>query len=198
MVVEHLFMCVSAICASSSVKCLFLSFAYFLVGLFRVLFFTVDFLEFSVYSKSQSCYQKWGLVACHLEVNEEARLVERKVQFISEVGSGVEGGGTCVQRPTPPTNNQWARGRGRWQHAETAQSARTVILKSVIRWSDQHHLDYLGYSQSSVSRIGLFPFFEANSQNCGSFFHGSALVVIQITSPTWWGFEANGAAKSQK
>ena len=40
-----------------------------------------------------------------------------------------------------------------------------------------------------MSRIGLFPFFEAHSQNCGSFSHGYALVIMSLTSPTWRGFE---------
>ena len=45
------------------------------------------------------------------------------------------GGQTPVQRPTPPTDNQWATAfidRGRGQHAEIAESALTVILKLVI------------------------------------------------------------------
>ena len=40
-----------------------------------------------------------------------------------------------MQRPTPPTDNQWARAfidAGRGLHAETAQSALTVILTLVI------------------------------------------------------------------
>ena len=44
-------------------------------------------------------------------------------------------GRTPVQRPTPPTDNQCARafiGQGRGLHAETAQSALTVILTLVI------------------------------------------------------------------
>ena len=52
--------------------------------------------------------------------------------------------GTPVHRPTPPTGNQWARAfivRERGRHTETAQSALTVILKLVIRWSNQCHLD---------------------------------------------------------
>ena len=41
-----------------------------------------------------------------------------------------------VQRLTPPTDNQWAKDfidRGRGLHAETAPSALTVILKSVMQ-----------------------------------------------------------------
>ena len=37
-------------------------------------------------------------------------------------------------------------GGGRGLHAETAQSALTVILKLVMRWSDQWHLDCFKYS----------------------------------------------------
>ena len=48
-----------------------------------------------------------------------------------------------------PTDHQWAKafvGRERGLHAETAQSALTVVLKLVMGWSDQHHLDCFKYS----------------------------------------------------
>ena len=54
-----------------------------------------------------------------------------------------------------PTVDQWARafkgefqgciGRGKGLH-RTAQSAPTVILKLVMQWSDQYHLDCFNYS----------------------------------------------------
>ena len=51
-----------------------------------------------------------------------------------------------------PTDNQWAQaftGRRRGLHAETAQSALTVLLKWVTLWSDQLHFDCFTV-QSSV------------------------------------------------
>ena len=37
-------------------------------------------------------------------------------------------------------------GRGRELHTETAQLALMVILKLIMQWSDQSHLDFLKYS----------------------------------------------------
>ena len=74
--------------------------------------------------------------------------MERKVCFILDAGN-CGGGWTPVQRPTPPADNQWARAfidGGRGLHAETAQSALTVILKLVMLWSDPRHLDCFKYS----------------------------------------------------
>ena len=42
---------------------------------------------------------------------------------------------------------------------------------------------------SSRVSLFLFFFFEASSQNCGSLCHGYSLVIMQVTSLTWWGFQ---------
>ena len=73
---------------------------------------------------------KVGPVAYRSKANKEARLVERKVCFILEASN-------------PAVGRHRARafiGEGRGLHAETAESALTVILKLIRRWSDQHRL----------------------------------------------------------
>ena len=77
--------------------------------------------------------------------------MERKVCFISEASNrgGAWGGRNPLQRLTPPTDNQCARAfidGGRGLHAETAQSALTVLLKLVMQWYDQRHIDCFKYS----------------------------------------------------
>ena len=70
-------------------------------------------------------------------------MVKRKVCFILEASKqGGEGGRQARVQRSLPTDNQWAKafkgefqgctGRGRGLHAETAQSALTIILKLVI------------------------------------------------------------------
>ena len=98
-----------------------------------------------------------GLAARPSKANKEARLVEKKVSFISEAGN-LWGRADSVQRltPPPPTDNQWTRAfkgefqgctsRERGLQAETAQTALTVILKLVMQWSDQRHLDCFKYN----------------------------------------------------
>ena len=75
--------------------------------------------------------------------SKEARLVKSKVCFILDAGNGdeewvVEGGRLSKGLTPSPPDNQWARAfmdRGRGLHAETAQSALTVILKlSSVVW----------------------------------------------------------------
>ena len=61
---------------------------------------------------------------------------------------GGAGGGRLLSKARPPPDNQWARafiGEGRGLLAETVQSALPVILKLVVWWSDQHHLDCFKY-----------------------------------------------------
>lgn len=49
---EHLFMCLFAICVYSSMKCLLLSLAYFIIGLFFFFIFLCWIWEFLMYSRS--------------------------------------------------------------------------------------------------------------------------------------------------
>ena len=87
------------------------------------------------------CNRKWVLAARHSKANKDASLVERKVCFILDTSYGVGGGwwraDACPKANSlpPPPDNQGAGAfihRGKALHAETAQSALTVILKLVI------------------------------------------------------------------
>ena len=53
--VEHLFLCLLAICTSSLKECLFRSFSHFLIGLFVFLILSC-----------MSCLYIWKLILCHL------------------------------------------------------------------------------------------------------------------------------------
>ena len=79
-----------------------------------------------------------------------------------------------VQRPTPPSDNQGARafiGRGRGLHAGRAQAALTVILKSIIDGLIRVMLTVLTTVTPSVPGSVCSHFLEANSQDCGGFYH---------------------------
>ena len=85
-------------------------------------------------SKCCSCYRKWDLVAHHSKVNEEARLMKKNICFLMPT-TRVRRGRTHIQRLSLTPENQGARlfiHRERGLHAETDQSALTVILKLVI------------------------------------------------------------------
>ena len=78
----------------------------------------------------------WDLTIHCSKVNKQARLVERKVCFHSDACNWLgEGWQKPIQRSTPPLlTTSGARAfidRQRGLHAETAQSALTVILKVV-------------------------------------------------------------------
>ena len=80
----------------------------------------------------------WGPAAHHSKANKEARLVERKVCFISDVGNwGWRVADTCPKSnfaPAPDSGSFYRQsiGGGRGLHAETAQSSLTVIFTLVI------------------------------------------------------------------
>ena len=53
----------------------------------------------------------------------------------------------------------------------------TGILKLVMQWSDQRYFDCFKYSSSSVPGSVCSHILAASSQDCGSFCHGSGLVI---------------------
>ena len=71
-------------------------------------------------------YWKWGLVAHYLKANREARLVERKVCFISEVGYSADWGSDLLSKGQfPPLTISAAK----LLHTETAWSGVPVMAQ---------------------------------------------------------------------
>ena len=107
-------------------------------------------------------------------------------------GRGAGGGRTLVQKPIPsqlpPVGKSFWRLRKRatWRNSTVSSDSH---LKIGQQWSDQHGLDCFKYSWSSVPGLVCFHFFEAHSLNCGNLCHGCSLVIMQLTSSTWWGFQ---------
>ena len=103
----------------------------------------------------------WGLAACCSKANKQARLVERKVCFISDVDNWRgRVADVCPKADSPtPTGNQWARAfiDRRWgnymqkQHSQLWQSP----FKLVIGGPTSIILIVLG---TVSSRVHLFPF----------------------------------------
>ena len=124
---------------------------------------------------------KLGSDALHSKASREARLMDRNVCLISDASNSGSGGkgSTRVQRPDPPTDNQGARafiGWGRGLHAETAQSAPTIILKLVIRCLTKHHFNCFKHSSSLVPGSDRLHFLEASPWNC---------VRLYVTATVW-------------
>ena len=96
---------------------------------------------------------------------KEARLMERKVCFLL-CQQPEEKANSCPKAnslPTSPTYIQQARafiGRGRGLHAETAQSALTVILKwsPVVEMISSILLIVIKVQLIFSSRVSFFPF----------------------------------------
>ena len=93
----------------------------------------------------------WSLAACHSRAKKQARLVERKVCFISDIGNCEWGWGECttIQRLIPP---HWQPVGQELFIAEAGGYSRksTVISDSHLQighwWSDQCHLDSFRHS----------------------------------------------------
>ena len=103
-------------------------------------------LIISLYCLTESqhcCYKNW----VHLLAPQKPVLKSQGC-FISEVGRW-GGWQTHVQQLASPWQSKESLmvvGRGRELHTETAQLALMVILKLIMQWSDQSHLDFLKYS----------------------------------------------------
>ena len=130
----------------------------------------------------------WGLAACHSRASKQARLVERKVCFNSHAGNqSGEGWQKLVQRSTsPPLTISGARAfidRWRGLHAETAQSALTVIFKFVVDGLTSVILIVLGtvnlQSQGPFVPISLRPVLGIVIAHV----LGTVLLIKQLTFP---------------
>lgn len=67
---------------------------------------------------------------------------------------------------------------GGYEQKQHGQSALTVIMKLVMWWADQQHLDCFKYSLSLVPGLVCSHLFEAGSQNSGSLCHVHNLVIM--------------------
>ena len=91
------------------------------------------------------CNRKWRPAARSSKASKEASWWKGKFALFWMPATGL-GGGRADSCPKADslTDNQGARAfidGGRGLRAETAQSALTVVLKLVMRWSDQRPLD---------------------------------------------------------
>ena len=105
-------------------------------------------------------------------------------------------GWTPAQRPAPPPLTVEARAFR--AGGREALSALPVMLKLVTKWSGQHHLDCFKYYYSSAPRSVCSHIFEAGSRNCSSLCHGYSLVIMPLTSSTWWGFNLYKSAHRRR
>ena len=83
--------------------------------------------------------------------------------------------------------------------SSVSSSSKLFSSLSTLSSSAANHLQ-IGYAVVWLESSWLFlvcfqivsvcsHFFEFNSQNCDSLCHGYSLVIIQLTSSTWWGFQ---------
>ena len=91
------------------------------------------------YTHVTKTYVWEGLAACRPKANKQARLVERKVCFISDIGNwGDRMADICPKADSPLLTSRgesfYRKMVGGWggSHAETAQSSLTVVFKLVI------------------------------------------------------------------
>ena len=135
------------------------------------------------------CYQKvWSLAVYLPKSNKQASVVERKVCFLSDA-SNWQGGQISVQRLTPnPLASSGARtfiDRRSGLHAETAQSALTIIFKLVTGGLTNVILVVLGIINLQ-SRGALFPFLWGQVSELMSWQLQSGHHVVYFSAS--WGF----------
>ena len=85
-------------------------------------------------------------------------------------------------QPVGQSFYRWGKGL----HAETAQSTLSSWNWLSVVWPTSSWL--LQGQLVFSSKDCLFPFPEAISQNGGRLCHGYSLVIMRLTSSTWWGF----------
>ena len=122
----------------------------------------------------------------HSKASKQARLVERKVCFISDAGNWRrEGGGRLLSKANSPTPDKAAGEnvyKQRWGSGGTPRRNSTVISHSHLQighqWSDQHDLDHFECRKASVPGSLCSHFFAVSSQNCGLLCPGYSLMVM--------------------
>ena len=123
--------------------------------------------------------------------------MEREICFILDAGNLGRGGGVVgLLGPSRgqllPINTQWVRAfidraGERGLCAERAPTALSIILKLVT--CGLPGVVLIKYWPFSVPGSVCPLCFEASSQNCGSSGHGDSLVLVLLTSSTWWGLQ---------
>ena len=119
------------------------------------------------------CKQKWDLAAPIFKtpIKRPGGGKERLFYFgYWQPAWGKEGRDYCPKANF--TDNQWARTSTGW--GRTYMQKQHSHLGMGHWWSDQHHLDFFKYSQSSIPGYVCFHFL----RNCGSFCHGHSLVTM--------------------
>ena len=114
----------------------------------------------------------WGTAACPSKANKQAKLVERKVCFISDASIWCGEGGRHLSKgrlPHTPPHSRQAEGESFYRHSdgqlhvEIAQSSLTVIFKLVLSGLTSIILIVLGtvnlQFQGPFVPISLWPVF---------------------------------------
>ena len=143
----------------------------------------------------QGMHGEGGAAAWYSKTNKEARLVGRKVCFISDASTWGGGGWwTFVQRLTLPHDKQ----RVRAFIDRVARAGRGVTCRNSTVISNSHlQLVIRGLTSSILVALGMVNlqfwgctcshFFAVNSLNCGSSNPGYSLVIMSLTSiPGVW------------
>ena len=120
----------------------------------------MDLPHITVTGQSQNQTQVQPLIS-EKSVFESQGLMEKGRCFIQEVPTWADGRPAFQNHlPGVSQRTKGSKGSSRWRPTcGTAQAAPKIILKWVMRWSDQHHLGWITFKQLIFgSRVGVVPF----------------------------------------